>query len=1026
MSSSDDAADSGNDQSPDHPRVNFGRVGVTRGRRLLIAVLAVIALVVLVQVWANVWTTKLWFDSLGYSAVFRTEYLTKGTMFVAGGLLTGLLIFASMLIAYRSRPLYAPATPELDNMDRYREAIEPFRKVAFWVIPILFGLFAGSAAAGQWKLALLWLNRQSFGVKDPEFHKDVGFYVFTLPWLQLILSYLTMALILSLVAAVVMHYLYGGISLQGVGVRTTSAARIHLSLILAVLVLGRALAYWLGRYDQTARDNSLFTGIDYTAQNAVLPSKALLAGAALICAALFVATIWTRTWRLPIVGLAFLLVCAIVLGAIYPALVQRFRVRPSEQSLQSPYISRNIEATKTAYGLNNVKTETYSPVTDTNRNQLQKDQATVPGIRLVDPSIVSPTFRQLQGQRNYYQFGNTLDVDRYSVDGKSQDAVVGVRELDLDGVPPAQRNWVNDHTVYTHGFGFVAAKGNERTADGQPVFMESNIPPQGDLGKYEPRIYFGESSPQFSIVGGPANGPKRELDYPDSKSGGEQRTTYTGGGGVGVGSWNRRLAYAVKYHDYNFLFSGSINDRSRILDTRNPVDRLKKVAPWLTVDGDPYPVVEDGRIEWVVDGYTTSAQYPNSQLQSLGNATADSLTTTSENLRTLAGGRVNYIRNSVKATVDAYTGKVTMYAWDEKDPVLKAWMSAFPGTVKPMSQISAGLMSHLRYPEDLFKVQRELLTKYHVTDPGQFFQGNDQWQIPTDPTSEGAQQPPYYLSLAMPGQSTPTFSLTTTFIPTGTRQNLSAFMAVDADAGSTAGQKRPGYGVFRVIEMPRNATVKGPGQFQNDINSSQAVSPTTGQTLSQFLTYNKQVGSQVQEGNLLTLPIGDGLLYVEPIYVRAAGSTSFPLQKAVVVEFGDNLAWDVTLDGALNELFGGQSGATAGDEGTAPQSTPAPSPSGSASPTPSPSGSASPTPSGNQSLQQALSDVQKWYDQGQADLKKGDFAAYGKSQEELKNAIKRAIDAQGGTGSAPSGGGGGGSGSGGSSAKPSPSPTSTR
>jgi hypothetical protein len=712
-----------------------------------------------------------------------------------------------------------------------------------------------------------------------------------------------------------------------------------------------------------------------------------------ICAALFVATIWTRTWRLPAVGLGLLLVCALVLGAIYPALVSRFKVRPNEQALQSPYISQNIAATKAAYGLNNVKVTSYTPSKSTSAGQLAEDAATVPGIRLVDPSIVSPTFRQLQGQRNYYQFGNTLDVDRYKVGNKTDDVVVGVRELALDGVPASQRNWVNDHTVYTHGFGVVAAYGNERTDDGQPIFMESDIPPTGKMGNFEPRIYFGESSPRFSIVGGPAKGPKRELDYPNTSSGGEQRTTYDGGGGVGVGSWNRKLAYAVKYHDLNFLFSGSINPESRVLDTRNPVDRVKKVAPWLTVDGDPYPVVEDGHVQWVVDGYTTSSHYPNSQLQSLGNATSDSLTSQSTNLRSLAGGRVNYIRNSVKATVDAYTGKVTMYAWDEKDPVLKAWMGAFPGTVKPMSKIPSGLMSHLRYPEDLFKVQRELLTKYHVTDPGQFFQGNDQWQVPADPSSnDGEQQPPYYLSLAMPGQTSPTFSLTSTFIPTGDRQNLAAFMAVDADAGTTPGKKAAGYGQFRVIEMPRNVTIKGPGQFQNDINSSQEVSPTTKQTLSQFLTYNKQVGSQVKEGNLLTLPVGGGLLYVEPIYVQAAGTTSFPLQKAVVVGFGDKLAWDTTLDGALNALFGGNSGATAGDSGQAkpPSKKPTPTPSGSSS-------SSSSSTSNKAAVSSALADAQKWYDQGQTDLKKGDFAAYGVAQQKLKAALKKAIAAQGGT-----------------------------
>ncbi|WP_245633142.1 UPF0182 family protein [Luteipulveratus mongoliensis] len=963
------------------------------------ALVAVVAVIVLALLWSSIWTEKLWYDSVGYSSVFRTELTAKTSMFIVGGVLTAVLIGVSLVLAYRHRPIYAPTTPEQDNLDRYRELLDPFRKAAFVAVPILFGLFAGVAAQAQWKLPLLWINRQSFGQKDPEFGLDIGFYVFTLPLLQFLVSFLTMALILSLVAAVLTHYVYGGISLQGKGPRTTGAARVHLSLLLAGIVLLRALSYWLDRYDLTTNDGRLFTGIGYTDQHAVLPTKAVLALAALLCAALFISTIWTRTWRLPLLGTGLLVVCAILIGGIYPALIQNFSVRPSEQTREAPFIKRNIDATRAAYGLTATKAQDYQPKTNAAAGQLRKDAATVPGIRIVDPAVVSPTYRQLQGRVPYYQFPDSLDVDRYKLGGQTVDTVIAVRELDLDGVPSAQRNWVNDHSVYTHGFGLVAAYGNKRTADGEPQFFERDIPPVGGLGKYEPRVYFGESSPTYSIVGGTKGGAPRELDYPDSATGGEKKTTYQGKGGVKVGSFARKLAYAVKYRQYNLMLSDVVNGDSKLLDHREPRERVKRVAPWLTLDGNAYPVVVDGRIKWVVDGYTTTSRYPYSQLASIGDVTSDSLTNRSQTVRSVEGGQVNYIRNSVKATVDAYDGSVDLYAWDDKDPILKAWSKAFGNTVKPLSKIDGDLMSHLRYPEDMFKVQRELLARYHVTEPSQFYQGNDAWQVPTDPTQvraagqQGPVTPPYYLSIAMPGQTAPAFSLTSTFIPTGDRTNLSGFMAVDADAGSDTGKKKPGYGTIRLLEMPRASTIKGPGQFQNELESSNVNSSDFTLTLSQFLQQNRSTATL---GNLLTLPVGDGLLYVEPIYIQAGGANAYPLQRIVVTSFGNKLAWSATLDGALDTLFGGNSGASAGDAGTTPTPTPGTSPSPSPSGSPSPSTSAPPGsgPTGNLTpQQQAVQDIQKAYSDGQAALKKGDFAAYGEAQKRLNEAIQRAVKA---------------------------------
>jgi len=865
--------------------------------------------------------------------------------------------------------------------------LDPLRRVATVVAPALLGLFAGAAAASQWQIYSLWHNRVPFGTKDAQFHLDIGFFVFTLPWLRFIVGFLTMVIVLALIAAAVTHYVYGGLQLQSRGERTTTAARVHLSLLLAALVLVRAASYWLDRYSLTTKDSRLITGLTYTDQHAVMPTKAILAVAALMCAVLFVATIWTHSWRLPALGVGLLVVCAIAVGGIYPAVVQNFKVKPSEKSLEAPFIDRNIQATRAAYGLANADTTQYKASTTASRGQLRNDADTIPGVRLVDPSVVAPTFKQLQAVKSYYQFPDVLDVDRYTIDGKLRDTVIATRELDLNGLPAGQRNWVNDHTVYTHGFGVVAAYGNQRGDDGQPVFYQQNIPPVGPLGAFEPRIYFGESSPDYSIVGGPKGGPQKELDYPDSSATGQQNTTYTGQGGVSIGDFARRAAYAIKYRELKIMLSDTVNAQSRLLDHRTPRERVERVAPWLTLDGNAYPAVVQGRVQWILDGYTTSSHYPYSRLQSIDVSTSDSLTARSRSVQAIEAGQVNYIRNSVKATVDAYSGEVRLYAWDDQDPLLKAWSKTFPGTVQPLSAISGDLMSHLRYPEDLFKVQRSLMARYHVTDPGAFFGGQDYWTVPDDPTQEQrtVPQPPYYLSIAMPGQPAPSFSLTTTFMPQGDRPVLAGFMAVDANAGNADGKKRAGYGAMRLLELPRDTTVKGPGQVQNDIESSNIGSPRFTQTLSQFLTLNRtQQGSQITLGNQLTLPVGGGLLYVEPIYVSAKTGSSYPLSRAVVVAFGNQLAWSDTLGGALDGLFGGSSGAVAGDTGSGGSTTKTPPPPAAGGGTPAQQSAA---------LKAALAGVQKAFTDGQDALKKGDFTAYGEAQKRLQSAIQDAVAA---------------------------------
>ncbi|HHU10630.1 MAG TPA: UPF0182 family protein [Intrasporangiaceae bacterium] len=956
-----------------------------RRRSPLVITLVTLAVLASLSTWAaGLWTDLLWYDSVGFRGVFTTVLFTRVLLFVVGALIVAALVAASMAIAYRTRPIYVPTTPAQQVLEQYRQAIEPVRRLSMYVVPTVLGLLAGSASGAQWETYLMWRHGGEFGTRDPQFNLDAGFYVFQLPFFSFLLGFATVALSMSLIAALVTHYIYGGIQLPGRG-PSTRTAFIHVGVLGALLALVRAGVYWLDRYALTAKEGGLITGIAYTDANAVLPTKAILAVAAVMCALMFLAAIWTRSWRIPIVGVALLVITSIVAGGIYPALVQSLRVKPSERALEAPFIERNINATRAAYGIDDIKRTSYDAVTNVEAGQLRQDAETIPGIRLVDPNIVSPTFRQFESLRPYYAFPEVLDVDRYDIDGEVFDSVVAAREINLDGVPANQRNWVNDHTVYTHGYGFIGAYGNRRTTEGDPVFFSGGLRDDTDAGQFEPRIYFGENSPLYSIVGDVEGAAPREFDYPDDEgAGGNVLNTYEGNGGVAVGGFLRKVAYALKYRDVNFLLSEFVNSESRILDHRTPAERVQRVAPWLTLDGNVYPAVVDGRIKWIVDGFTMTARYPYSRVVDLQVATSDSVTERTS-LITVGAGRVNYVRNSVKATVDAYDGTVDLYAWDTEDPIMAAWGRAFPGALTPLSEMSADVMAHVRYPQDLLKIQRYLLSSYHVTDPGSYYTGQDFWAVPKDPTHATQDVPTYYQSLAMPDQDAPTFSLTTTFIPTGSgREILRGFLAADADAGREAGKKADSYGTLRLLELPRASAIDGPGQVQNqiEVSTERSQDPSEQLNLSQFIAQNRQSGRQLTFGNLLTLPVGGGLLYIQPMYVQAQREAgSFPQNKATIAVFGKEVAWGTTLNQALDGLFGGDSGAVAGDEDVDTGDAPG-------SPDPDTPREGDPV-----ALAQALADIDKAYRDGQAALRRGDFTAYGDAQERLQEAIKRAVEA---------------------------------
>ncbi|WP_043630531.1 UPF0182 family membrane protein [Nonomuraea candida] len=867
-----------------------------RPRLLLPVAIALVAIVALFFLFSGIYTDYLWFDSTGFTSVFSGVVLTQIVLFLVGAVLMVGIAGGNMLLAFKTRPMFGPAMfGGGSGADRYRMALDPHRKLIFIVGMGLLAIFSGSSFAGQWKTWLQFVNGAPFGKTDEMFQYDISFFMFDYPFIRMVLNFLFTAVIISIVLAAITHYLYGGFRLQSPGVHASRAARVHLSVLLGIFVLLKAVAYFMDRFGLVFSDRGFVHGASYTDVNAVLPAKTILAIIALICAALFFAGVFRPGGMLPGVSFGLLVLSAILIGGVYPALVEQFQVKPNQQGKEAPYIQRNIQATREAYNVHRTEVETYNAQADPAKVQANGDTS-VSGVRLLDPALVSSTYEQTQRIRGFYSFADPLDVDRYpDSSGKMIDHIVGVREL--TGPPVDQNNWINRALVYTHGYGFVAAPGNQVDSSGLPAYDAKDMPVVGPLvtstGLKESRIYFGESdtsASEYVIAGGNPNNPQ-ELDYPETGGTGQKNTTYTGATGVPVGSFFNRLLYAAKYGEANIVLSGDVNENSKILYVRNPRDRVQKVAPFLTLDANPYPAIIDGRVQWIVDGYTTSNDYPYAQSESLGEMTRD----TSTDRRVIAQqpiDHINYIRNSVKATVDAYDGTVKLYAWDNNDPVLKTWSNAFPGTIRPASEMSKQLRQHVRYPEDLFKVQRYTLSRYHITNPAAFYSGQDFWNVPGDPTQgdKNIKQPPYYLTTTMPG-GTPTFSLTTTFVP---RQgpNLAAFMAVDSSDG-------PEYGRMRILRMPSSSPIPGPGQAQNAFQSRFAGE----------LNLLGVGASSVRYGNLLTLPYAGGLVYIEPVYIQVAaggGQEPYPILQRVLVSFGSKIGVARTLEEALQEVFGGE------------------------------------------------------------------------------------------------------------------------
>ena len=891
-----------------------------RPPRLLSWAVAIIAVLLFVgPMFVGFYTDWKWFGAIDYRGVFTTTLVARIVLFILFAVVAGGVVFAAGFVAWRGRPDGIDFSDLNSPVYQYRRSIEKTMGVFLKVIPILVGAVAGLLGQASWREFLLFLNGQDFGVKDPQFQRDLGFYAFQLPVWNIVVSAFSMLLMVCFLLALFSHYILGGIRIgnraSGVRGSISRPARLQLAVTAGLWMLLQVVGYWLDRYQLLYNQHSLFTGGSYTDINAYLPAKIILMVIGVFVAVAIFAAVVIKDLRIPALAVVLMLLSSLIIGQAWPLMMERFSVNPNRQAKEAEYISRNIESTRYSYGLTdeNVTYEENWGAGDVSDSKVAADTSTISNLRLLDPDIIAPTFTQMQQLKNFYGFPETLAMDRYTIDGEVRDFVVAARELDPNELQDNQQNWLNRHTVYTHGNGFVAAQANtvdEVARDagsargGFPIFTVSDLQTQqgkenegeGETQDAEkslgikvdqPRTYFGpviassQDGRDYAIVGKTGND---SVEY-DTDS-----TTYTydGKGGVNIGNFFDRTAYALKYQEMNLLLSDRVGSESKILYDRDPRERVEKVAPWLTTDSATYPAVIDGRIKWIVDGYTTLESLPYSQRTSLTETTQDTQNPNGTNQR-LINEQVGYIRNSVKATVDAYDGTVDLYEFDTEDPVLKAWEGVFPNVVKPEAEISDELRNHFRYPEDMFKVQRNLLAKYHVSDPGVFFNNDAFWSVPEDPTageSRGLNQPPYYVMAADPKTGKPSFQLITSYRGLN-RQFLSAHMAVASDPEN--------YGKITVKVLPTDTQTQGPKQAQDAMMSSDQVARD--RTL-------WEGSNDLTNGNLLALPVGDGeILYLEPIYSqRKDQESAFPKLLRVLVSYKGRVGYAPTIGEALDQV----------------------------------------------------------------------------------------------------------------------------
>lgn len=933
------------------------RIPVGEGRRWpYVVVGGLVAVALVLTALSGFFVEILWFREVGLSRVFWGILGARGALAVVFGGLFFLGLYVNLLIVRRLRPRYRPMTLEQEILERYRMAAEPYLRYLLPAFSALIAFFVGLSVTGQWEAFLLWRHSPgvSFGSRDPVLGRDAAFYVFQLPWLKSVQGWLFSSLVGITVITALGHYLWGGIRPQATGAveKVTPQVKAHLSVLLGLILVVKGWGYYLGTFDLLTSPRGVVAGASYTDVKAQLPALRILIFIAAACAVLFFVNIRMRGWALPVIAVGLLALVSVVAGAIYPAFVQRFRVDPQELQRERPYIARNIEATRAAFGLDRITTQQRSASSQVTAAQIAQNSGTISNIRLWRPEVLKEDYEGLQRIRQYYAFSD-VDVDRYPIGGVKRLVMISAREISQAQIPTGGNTWQNRHLFYTHGFGAVASVVSAATAEGAPQFTLRDIPPTGEprLEGDGRRVYYGEISEVPFVV---VRTGTDELDYQGTPENDQEQVTYryTGTGGIPIGGLLERALFAWRFRDVNLLISGLMQDDSRIMIYRSIYERVPRAAPFLSFDGDPYAAIVDGRLVWIWDAYTTTDRYPYSQPVALEDVVAPPQSGAPPLV-----GDVNYIRNSVKVVVDAFNGSMTYYVADPADPIIQVWQRAFPGMFTPLAEAPPELVEHFRYPENLFQIQAYQYATYHVTDPEVFYGKQDFWAVPVDPTQGDDQgtavttpvpMRPYYLLMRLPGDERERFVLIQPFTPQG-RQNMVAWLAVSSDPGED-------YGKILAYQFPTGQNVEGPEQVFARINQDLRFSSER--------TLLSRGGSQVLFGDFLVIPIDDGLVYVQPVYVRSAQTNAIPELKRVVVVNGGRVGIGTTLEQALEDSLSGQ-----------------------AVP---PGGGQPPTGSVGEQIRALLETAAGHFEAADAALRAGDLATYQREVDAAREAVDRA------------------------------------
>lgn len=918
-------------------------------------------------------TDYLWFGSVGLTSVWTGVLGAKIGLAVAFSGLFFLAMWVNLAIADRVAPPLAMLRSEHELVQRYRTFVGRRPILVRTVVAVVLGLLAGTGASAEWQSWILFTNGGSFGTTDPQFHRDVGFFVFKLPFLSFAVGWAFVALVVVVVVTAVAHYLNGGIRLQGPGQRVSAQVKAHLSLLLGLIALVKAAGYYLQRYQLDLSTRGYRQGALYTDVHVQLPAINLLIFISLVSFIIFVVNIRRQGWVLPVIGLGLWAFVSVVAGAIIPAIVQTFSVQPDQLAKELPYIQRNIDATRLAMGIDNVRIDRFADSRGMTPAQAATHLSSIQDARLWDPQFAGTSYNKLQGLRPYYQLSD-LGLDRYFLNGRLTPTVVAVRQLNAGGLPAP--SWVNTHLQYTHGYGAVLSPANEATSDGNPTFSIGDIPPKSSNGApviKQPAVYFGVGMPGYVI----AHTRQPELNYQNTQTGQSEEGQYEGTGGVPAGGLLTRAAFALRFGDINPLISSLVTSQSRVMFVRDIRDRVQKAAPFLAYDSSPYPAIVNGQIDYIQDAYTVTDHYPYGESGDTGALPADSGLNTS----------FNYVRNSVKVVINAYTGAMTFYVIDPHDPIIQAYEHAFPRLFTPASAMPAALAAHLRYPTDLFTVQAAMYGRYHITGASGFYNAGDAWTLSQDPgtgpisnvvstgptnlqgqpiaPAQSKRMDPIYQVVQLPGDSSLSFNLMEPYVAVSqddTQQNLTGFLVARSDAQNF------GDGALQVYETPRGQQFNGPALVDAQIQQNSKISSA--------ISLIDQHGSTVLLGTVLLIPINNALLYIRPLYVQSAQNPVPQLQQVIVV-YGNQSAMEKTLAGALADVLG------ASVPGLA-STTPGPSP------TPS-TGAHQPSQSPSPAVTSLIIQANAHLAQGQADLRHGDLGGY---QSEVNKAQQLLSQAQ--------------------------------